>query len=78
MRGGIQSIEWADSWEVISGNMVRKRIIHFRDTRTFFLTVVLYSGPNGFSFLSPYKLSILARGKNMFEAGVGKRFGKRD
>lgn len=40
--------------------------------------MVLHSGPNGFSFLFPYKLSILARGKTMFETGVGKRFGKRD
>lgn len=42
-----------------------------------FLTVVLHSGPNGFSFLFPYTLSSLARGKDPLEAGVGKRFGKR-
>lgn len=42
-----------------------------------FLTAVLHSGPNGFSFLFPYKLSSLARGKDPLEAGVGKRFGKR-
>lgn len=42
-----------------------------------FLTVVLHSGPNGFSFLFPYTLSSLARGKDPLEAGVGKRLGKR-
>lgn len=64
-----QEIEGGESWEVISGNMVKKGITNFIETWTFFLTVVLSSGPNGFSFLFPDELSCLARGKDMVKKG---------